>query len=775
MRPRRLEMEGFLAYRKPAEVDFAEADLFVLSGATGSGKSSVIDAMIFALYGTIPRLDDRRSVAPVITALSDRARVAFEFSIGEDIYTVGRLVERTGTGAKTTEARLQRGDEVLASGADDVTEAVTVLLGLSFEHFTKAVVLPQGAFADFLTDKPKDRQALLRALLDLGLYERVKVIANERAAVSRGRMESIEESLAKLDVPNLEDVEVARAELQRLEAARGALPGRLQDLEALRVLVEQARSRVAAGAERMASLEKVALPPDLISLEERRSTTADALEAASKALEEHRARLNVLEKRAAGFPPGAELAGWVSAYQRLDRLSHSKAELGLSALETEVGDAEARLAESRQAVDHRMAAHAAHSLREGLASGLPCPVCLQTVVEPPRSDGEVASSLRQSQQAHSRLEDEARTLRQRLAEAEGEAKQLDLGITELAGQLADAPERVVVDRDLAAMSALAHEIEVAAREEERLANCEKVVRDELEAIVSEAAGLRDALLLARDAVAGEKPPPPGHDMVESWLEFDHWRDQRLTSLTTETHADQRSLESAIAALEDARSDFTEWLGSVVPVSAESPETDLALAVERLSADIGAMSGVIESAVELGSQLEEEKLTARVASTLGTHLRSNNFEAWVMEEALDTLVEGANHLLGDLSSGAYSLRVANRQFEVTDHRNADVTRSTRSLSGGEVFLVSLSLALSMAGQLAELAGVASRLESVFLDEGFGSLDQESLDIVASVLDELVGQGRTVGVVTHVKDLSERIPVRYDVSKGPVTSIVKRIAG
>jgi exonuclease SbcC len=53
-------MEGFLAYRHRTEVDFTDADLFVLSGPTGAGKSSVIDAMIFALYGTIPRLDDRR-------------------------------------------------------------------------------------------------------------------------------------------------------------------------------------------------------------------------------------------------------------------------------------------------------------------------------------------------------------------------------------------------------------------------------------------------------------------------------------------------------------------------------------------------------------------------------------------------------------------------------------------------------------------------------------------------------------------------------------------
>jgi exonuclease SbcC len=115
-----------------------------------------------------------------------------------------------------------------------------------------------------------------------------------------------------------------------------------------------------------------------------------------------------------------------------------------------------------------------------------------------------------------------------------------------------------------------------------------------------------------------------------------------------------------------------------------------------------------------------------------------------------------------------------QFQVIDHRNADLTRTTRGLSGGETFLVALSLSLSMAEQLAELTGMSSRLESVLLDEGFGSLDQESLDVVGSVLDELVGRGRTVGIVTHVRELADRIPVRFEVTKGPESASIEKVS-
>jgi len=72
------------------------------------------------------------------------------------------------------------------------------------------------------------------------------------------------------------------------------------------------------------------------------------------------------------------------------------------------------------------------------------------------------------------------------------------------------------------------------------------------------------------------------------------------------------------------------------------------------------------------------------------------------------------------------------------------------------------------------GVA-RLESMFLDEGFGSLDSESLDVVAAVIHELGSDGRTIGLITHVKDLAEQVPVRFEVRKGPAGATVERTDG
>ena len=158
MRPVRLEVEGFTAFRTPTVVDFAGVDLFALVGPTGAGKTSVIDALTFALYGAVPRLDDRRAVAPVVSQNLTEARVRLDFTVDGVDHTAVRVVRATrGGGATTKEARLQRGDEVVAGTADEVTEAVTALLGLGYEHFITCVSLPQGQFARFLHDKPRSR------------------------------------------------------------------------------------------------------------------------------------------------------------------------------------------------------------------------------------------------------------------------------------------------------------------------------------------------------------------------------------------------------------------------------------------------------------------------------------------------------------------------------------------------------------------------------------------------------------------------------------------
>jgi exonuclease SbcC len=767
-------MEGFLAYRHRTEVDFTDADLFVLSGPTGSGKSSVIDGMTFALYGAIPRLDDRRSVSPVISAQADRARVSFRFSVGDETYTAVRLVQRRGSGATTTEARLLRGEdeEVLAGSADDVTAEVTRLLGLSYDHFTKAVVLPQGAFADFLTDRPKDRQALLRALLELGLYEQVMQLANLRARTSEAKAESIREGLGKLDVPTPEQLGEANERLAAMVEAADHLPARIEELERLKRKAAEAGAAGTALESVISRLIDITAPVDLETLVEDRAAALERLATAVEASSEVSATRAELDDAIARHPDRQVVESWHADRGRLDVLRANREALDMERLMTVVDKAATARDEARADLEEKRVEHAAHELRQGLEAGGTCPVCHAVVATVPGEDpGDVTSLDRLTERVRD-LEVAAAEARDRMKEAEGEAKQIDQSIADLEERLRDAPPGDEVEAALITLRQLLAKLDDLGR-------LETLARQEVEeaqTVVSRlderAAALREALLTARDGVAGEGPPIPGDDVIEGWRVFEAWREGQIASRRSEMVGLAQVIEESKLAVSEAGSRLMSWLADLGVETTGSPQTDLALALERRTSEVKELEKTLANAAEMEAELAVETGQARVASALGTHLRANNFEAWLLEEAMEVLIDGANQLLGELSGGSYSLQVKDSQFEVVDHRNAQLTRTTRSLSGGEIFLVALSLALSMAEQLAALTGMSSRLESVFLDEGFGSLDQESLDVVATVLDELVGRGRTVGIVTHVRELAERMPIRFEVVKGPETaSIVK----
>ena len=137
--------------------------------------------------------------------------------------------------------------------------------------------------------------------------------------------------------------------------------------------------------------------------------------------------------------------------------------------------------------------------------------------------------------------------------------------------------------------------------------------------------------------------------------------------------------------------------------------------------------------------------------------------------------GASDGLRQLSDGQFTLTHDKGDFFVIDHFDADSSRSVKTLSGGETFQASLALALALSEQLAALAiGGSARLDSIFLDEGFGTLDPESLETVAATLETLAQGDRMVGVVTHVAALAERTPVRFSVSHDNRTSRIEREA-
>ncbi|GAB4005046.1 AAA family ATPase [Nocardioides ultimimeridianus] len=295
---------------------------------------------------------------------------------------------------------------------------------------------------------------------------------------------------------------------------------------------------------------------------------------------------------------------------------------------------------------------------------------------------------------------------------------------------------------------------------------------------------RDALSAARDALAAWGPPVFPADRLTTDLggcfaELVAWAAARSVEHTKAAAAAQQ-------ARRIAADDATGHLASLVEtltengLPADEVEADpraaervVAVAYTQAAATTQQLGEALARKSDVVTKAEDARERSVVAGELRTLLRSDKFQQWLATAALDTLVAGASERLFQLSDGQFTLTHDKGEFYVIDHLDADSQRSVRTLSGGETFQASLALALALSEQLASLAvGGTARLDSIFLDEGFGTLDPDALETVAATLENLAQGERMVGVVTHVAALAERTPTRFLVSHDNRTSRVEK---
>lgn len=199
MRPISLEMEGFTSFSQKALIDFSKFDLFAITGPTGAGKTSIIDAMIYALYGCTPRISNK-SIKELISQGSDSLKVLLEFSSGKTCYRIARDTKWTGRSSITSLRLEEKEGEKWIPRADKVGQAdplIENIIGLDFNGFTKSVVLPQGQFDQFLKGRVDERRKILSDLLQLDVYARMMQRANEIAKDNRNKSDTLADLLTR--------------------------------------------------------------------------------------------------------------------------------------------------------------------------------------------------------------------------------------------------------------------------------------------------------------------------------------------------------------------------------------------------------------------------------------------------------------------------------------------------------------------------------------------------------------------------------------------------
>lgn len=783
MRPLRLTLQGFRSHENRTEFDFSERTLFAIVGPMGSGKTSILDGISFALYAKTPKV--QRTTKSLICSTKESAEIELVFEAEDRTYTINRSIRTRGApihvltddaGEKTT-------------GEAAVTAAVEELLRLDFDAFRSSVLLAQNQFDEFFKASPGTRMKILKGVFRFDqlddMREAAKNHRNEHELAARefeGGLKEIPEdaetqiSAAKVDLAAVDDqvkalekvgpaeqklfarlerageeLAVTTTALEELETLSGTVPSAdvMTNLvaveEQVQAPLEKATKRVAelkAGHEKaresLASLEKeLGKETTLVALSEK-ATRLDELSAeivtAAATIKDSKTAL-AAAKKANDATAAAE----------------KKARAALEGLENE------RLALHRQ--------DAAHGLRQGLKPGDTCPVCEQPVLVVPtakvsaafktiddrvtaaKAEVDTASTAARNaadtyvsaqhaaaaaQKSAEDLRSKARKLEEDLVAALGKKRDPAAEVRARVTRIADASETVVrADSDLA-----------EARDELEERKKEKEEFDEL----------RDQLVddLAHVASALKRPrldrKAPGKDLAAAAVSFAELLAAEFTTATKKLG----ELGQAEQTIRTEMQTLYKEAGLAPGQTVSDALAGLRESRGTLSAHIKNLKKDIERSRELVNKLQGAREQMKIYETLFADLANTKFIDFLLEDKRRALSELASAQLLEMT-GRYRFDDQGT-FNVIDEFNADKERGVDSLSGGETFLASLALALGLAESVTRHGG---RLQCFFLDEGFGSLDADALEKALDGIERIATQDRLIGLVSHTQGVAERI--------------------
>jgi exonuclease SbcC len=296
MKPLLLEMTGLRSYRVKQSLDFPDLSLFAVIGDTGAGKSSILEAIVFALYSASTW--DARGGGALMSFDADAMTVVFEFSVGDRRYRVTRTIFRN-TRPAIHALRSPDDPEYRFDGDTAVTAEIRRLIGLDYDTFRKTVVLPQGRFAELLNARETERTKVLGELLGLDEIDRLREKLDPTRQESETRLREFVSARTELGDDPVAEATRLEAAAAAMCAARNAMAAARDQLQARiteraqnaeRVLalatVEREFAAIAASALGIRKLvpENARVRSELEALEQQRANTRDNLNAVSQEL-----------------------------------------------------------------------------------------------------------------------------------------------------------------------------------------------------------------------------------------------------------------------------------------------------------------------------------------------------------------------------------------------------------------------------------------------------------------------------------------------------------
>ena len=873
MRPVSVRFRCFGPYMAEQFIDFTQLQkqgLFLICGETGAGKTAILDAICYALYGRSSGglRGDLSVMRCKLAGKEDETLTEFVFDSNGRRYKFVRTLKYGRKKLNDTHNCLVQEGEVYVPifenpKATNVNQKAQELIGLTYDQFRQVIILPQGQFEKLLVSDSAEKEKILVSLFHADRWQRIAEELYRRVALRDTALK--EEKLtisAKLREYGCETIsqleEKTRLHSQTLDqlredtaAAEKAVADRRAESDRA-ILEDRAFGELEKQKNRLLALEADAsryeqeeiwlqnadraesIRPQFTAYREARAGKLRAeglLEAALQTQAEAEKDLALAEQTWQTHEDARP--DWEAGKQRLTLLENARdLYASLARKETLLREAEAALSAARseqekarkefalrdeawrqanvaqkQAIEAYQLTQAAYlqgiggALARKLAAGEPCPVCgsrEHPAPARPAEDHVSEAQLEEKNAAMNEANDAVTAALRRRTLAEQAKNEADAVFTEAARAeaLSRADRDSALSRRLSGIETEAALEQACTRLREKLADFDReeitlrrALRDAQERATSargKAASAHTELGSAQLRYASQTALWQA-DLAASGLE----NEENFLSAALEPEEKQRrrmALAQYRADLAQARKQAQEGESALSGRTApdmEAVKTALLQAeteYKSLSAKLILAEKEQKTMLSDGKDLRkrEEKYGSQRQQVdadldFANRLRGRSgvsLQRYVLGVMLTSVTTEANRLLANVCGGRYRLYRTDEisgsshkgglELEVFDSQN-DQRRSVTTLSGGEKFLVALSLAIGLS-TVVQAQGGGIRLEAMFIDEGFGSLDREAVNDALEVLQGIQRSAGIVGIISHVEALAEVIPTRLEITKG-----------
>jgi len=778
-----------LDFTKP---EFTETGIFAITGKTGSGKSSILDAISLALYGKTPRVDVTGSSNDVMTHGEKDcfSEIVFESNGKKWKATWKQELSKNGNLKQIERSIADENDKIIADKVSEASKEIVKILGFDFEQFTKVILLAQGSFTAFLQADKSEKGELLEQITGTKIYGEISKKVFEKNKLENQKLEKIGLELDAIKILSEEETQKLQNDISNFEEQKNSINKELQVIEK----IEDIKNL----EEKIKNLQKELIVNEDIfnKAKQELQIKLDLQTTKNQELKAQKTEVSkILNKKEISYYHnekekitvfGKELNNLVSNIKEIisNKMKMEKNDKITAENTAKAKELSAKIKNEKKLLEdiekhinllqeNIKLAEKIRSLeehRKALRDGEECPLC--GAKEHPFAKGNAPrvgkkeSELKDKKQQLKDLSGQVLNEEKTLEKLKSDVSNLQKNNKETEKEIGESKKRI--EQILSELGQIGCKIS----EDENCINELELIRkqklDEYrknEEIIKSAENVEKSIKVLTDTEISK---------INSEIDA---KKNEINSLQTKTATLKTSIQEKQEQINIQKANV-EKLKKEKMFAEKSPEELQAeyKAKKQKAEELLRASGANKQLLE-NNNLNLEKSKQKIAEKEKQQIMSDKwkrldnligsadgkkFRNYAQALTFENLIALTNKQLQKMSERYLLKRIGDlsNPFEllVIDKFQNCAERTAQNLSGGEKFIVSLSLALG----LANMASRNVRIDTMFIDEGFGTLDSDYLDVALTALSSLQSEGKLIGVISHLSELKERIATHITVT-------------